>query len=148
MKTLLANRKHLVLILAAILMGFGIQGSYGQTITASVQQPLTEANLHGSVVTLTLSGGTYERSSFGIENAVMISGIEGVTVGSFGVDRVSDTEVTVELTFSGDFDTDATLTLTVRAGAIAGYNGNAHSLRTATCHCAGGIARCINSSHP
>ena len=67
MKTLLANRKYLVLILAAILMGFGIQGSYGQTITASVQQPLTEANLHGSVVTLTLSGGTYERSSFRIE---------------------------------------------------------------------------------
>ena len=129
MKTLIANRKYFVLILAAILMGFGTQGSYGQTITASVEQPLTEANLHGSVVTLTLSGGTYERSSFGIENAVMISGIEGVTVGSFGVDRVSDTEVTVELTFSGDFDTDATLTLTVRAGAIAGYSGNAFTVQ-------------------
>ena len=65
MKTLIANRKYFVLILAAILMGFGIQGSYGQTITASVQQPLTEANLHGSVSggTLTLSGGPYERSS-------------------------------------------------------------------------------------
>ena len=100
MKTLPANRKYFVLILAAILIGFGTQGSYGQTITASVQQPLTEANLHGSVVTLTLSGGTYERSSFRIRDAVMVSGIDGVTVGTFGVDRASDTEVTVELEFT------------------------------------------------
>ena len=125
MKTLLANRKHLVLILAAILMGFGIQGSYGQTITASVQQPLTEANLHGSVVTLTLSGGTYERSSFRIRDAVMVSGIDGVTVGTFGVDRASDTEVTIELEYAGNIDADGTLTFTVGAGAIAGYSGNA-----------------------
>ena len=122
MKTLIANRKYFVLILAAILMGFGIQGSYGQTITASVQQPLTEANLHGSVVTLTLSGGPYERSSVRIRNAVMVSGIDGVTFDSWDVDRVSDTEVTVELAFNSDFDTDATLTLTIGADAIVGYN--------------------------
>ena len=129
MKTLLANRKYLVLILAAILMGFGIQGSYGQTITAPVQQPLTEANLHGSVVTLTLSGGTYEQSSFRIEDAIMISGIDGVTIADFfavwGVERVSDTVVTVELEFDGNIDADATLTFTIGAGAIAGYTGNA-----------------------
>ena len=129
MKTLLANRKHLVLILAAILMGFGIQGSYGQTITASVQQPLTEANLHGSVVTLTLSGGTYERSSFRIRDAVMVSGIDGVTVGTFGVDRASDTEVTIELEYAGNIDADGTLTFTVGAGAIAGYSGNAFTVQ-------------------
>ena len=125
MKTLLANRKYLVLILAAIFMGFGIQGSYGQTITASVQQPLTEANLHGSVVTLTLSGRTYERSSFRIRDAVMVSGIDGVTVDIFGVDRVSDTEATVELEFTGNIDANDTLTFTVGAGAIADYSGNA-----------------------
>ena len=126
MKTLLVNRKYLVLILAAILMGFGIQGSYGQTITASVQQPLTEANLHGSVVTLTLSGGTYERSEFIIERAVTISGIDGVTFDSFfGVDRASDTEVTIELEYAGNIDANGTLTFTVGAGAIAGYNGSA-----------------------
>ena len=129
MKTLLANRKHLVLILAAILMGFGIQGSYGQTITASVQQPLTEANLHGSVVTLTLSGGTYERSSFRIRDAVMVSGIDGVTVGTFGVDRASDTEVAIELEYAGNIDADGTLTFTVGAGAIAGYSGNAFTVQ-------------------
>ena len=126
MKTLLANRKYLVLILAAILMGFGIQGSYGQTITASVQQPLTEANLHGSVVALTLSGGTYERSEFTIERAVTISGIDGVAIADFfGLDRASDTEVTIELEYAGNIDADGTLTFTVGAGAIAGYSGNA-----------------------
>ena len=125
MKTLLVNRKYFVLILVAILIGFGIQGSYGQTITASVPQPLTEANLHGSVVTLTLTGGTYERSSFRIRDAVMVSGIDGVTVDIFGVDRVSDTEATVELEFTGNIDANDTLTFTVGAGAIADYSGNA-----------------------
>ena len=125
MKTLLANRKYFVLILVVILMGFGIQSSYGQTITASVQQPLTEANLHGSIVTLTLSGGTYERSSFTIERALMVSGIDGVTIADFfGVDRVSDTEVTVELEFTSNIDANGTLTFTVGADAIAGYSGN------------------------
>ena len=125
MKTQVVNRTYLVLILATVLIAFGTQGtSYGQTITASTPQPLTEATLHGSVVTLTLNGGTYE-TRFRIENAMTLSGVDGVTVGTFDVDRVSDTEVTVELTFEGDFDTDATLTFTVGAEAIAGYNGQA-----------------------
>ena len=123
MKTLLANRKCFMFILVTLLISF-TQGSYGQTITASVQQSLTEATLHGSVVTLTLAGGTYERSEWDIEDAVSLSGIEGVTVGTFGIDRVSDTEVTIELEFAGDIDTNGTLTFTVGAGAIAGYNGN------------------------
>ena len=47
-------------------------------------------------------------------------------MGSFDVDRVSDTAVTVELTFDGtDFDTDATLTFTVGSGAIVDYDGAA-----------------------
>ena len=51
-----------------------------------------------------------------------VSGIDGVTIADFfGVDRVSDTEVTVELAFDGDFDTDSTLTFTVGADAVAGY---------------------------
>ena len=126
MKTLIANQKCLMLILVTILIGFGTQGSYGQTITASVPQPLTEANLHGSIVTLTLSGRTYERSSFTIERALMVSGIDGVTFDSFfGVDRASDTEVTIELEYAGNIDANGTLTFTVGAGAIAGYSGNA-----------------------
>ena len=94
-------------------------------ITASTTAPLTEATLDESVVTLTLNGGTYERSSFRIRDAITLSGISGVTVGTFGVDRVSDTEITVELEFNGDFDTNATLTFTVAAGAIANYSGSA-----------------------
>ena len=96
-----------------------------ESVVASTATPLTEDTLDGSVVTLTLSGRTYERSTFRIRDAVTVSGISGVTVGTFDIDRVSDTEVTVELTFSGDFDTNSTLTFTVGAGAIAGYNGPA-----------------------
>ena len=125
MKTLILNRKHLVLVLTAVLIALGSQGSYAQTITASTPQPLTEATLHGSVVTLTLSGRNYARSTFDLRDAVTISGIDGVSVGTFDIDRVSNTEVTVELTFSGDFDSNATLTFTVAAGAIVGYNGPA-----------------------
>jgi len=122
MKMLVVNRKCFMFILVALLIGF-TQGSYGQTITASVQEPLTEANLHGSVVTLTLTGGTYEQWIFGDE--VTVSGIDGFTFESW-LERVSDTEATVELVaLGGDFDTDATLIFTVEADAIADYNGNA-----------------------
>ena len=124
MKKLIANRSHFVLVLTAVLITFGSQGSYAQTITASTPQPLTEATLHDSIVTLTLSGGLFVDRERRIEDALSVSGIDGVTF-FFGVDRVSDTKVTIELGFAGNIDTDATLTFTVEAGAIAGYDGNA-----------------------
>ena len=124
MKTLVINRKYLLLILVTVLIPFGTQSSYGQTITASVDTPLTEATLDESVVTLMLSGRVYERSIFDIRDGVTVSGIEGVTYHWFDLDRVSDTVVTVGLQFIGDFDTDATLTFTVGADAIADYNGS------------------------
>ena len=123
MKTLVMNRKYLLLILVTVLIPFGTQSSYGQTITASVDTPLAEATLDGSVVTLMLSGRVYERSIFDIRDGVTVSGIEGVTYHWFDLDRVSDTVVTVGLQFIGDFDTDGTLTFTVGADAIADYNG-------------------------
>ena len=95
------------------------------TITASTPQPLAEATLHESVVTFTLRNRTYAQSGFDIRDAVTVDGIVGVTIGTFGVDRVSDTVVTVELTFNGDIDTNATLTFSVGANAISGYNGPA-----------------------
>ena len=122
MKTQVVNRKHLMFILVTLWIIFGVQGSYGQTITASAQEPLTEANLHGSIVTLTLTGGTYEQFFFDV---IMASGIDGVIFESWNVNRVNDTQVTVELEFYGNIDTDGTLTFTVEAGAIAGYSGNA-----------------------
>ena len=121
MKMLVVNRKCFMFIVVTLLISF-MQGSYGQTITASVQEPLTEANLHGSVVTLTLSGGTYEQFFFDV---VTVSGIDSVTFESWNVERVSDTEVTLELEFHGNIDADSTLTFTVEADAIAGYSGNA-----------------------
>ena len=126
MKTLVGNQKYLVLILVTVLIAVGTQSSSGQTITASVDTPLTERTLDESVVTLTLAGATYARSIFDIRDGVSVSGIEGVTYHwAFGVDRVSDTKITVELEFNGNFDTDAMLIFTVGADAIANYNGPA-----------------------
>ena len=96
-----------------------------ESLDASTESPLTEAILHGSIITLTLTGRQFA-DEWDIEDAVSLSGIDGVTFDSFrGVDRVSDTVVTIELEFAGNIDTDGTLTLTVGADAIAGYSGNA-----------------------
>ena len=56
------------------------------TLSASTATPLTEATLHGGIITLTLTGGTYERSSRRIRDAVTASGIPGVTVDTFDVE--------------------------------------------------------------
>ena len=84
---------------------------------------MTEANLNGSIITLTLTGRRFTDRIWYIRDAVSVSGIDGVTVAEYGaLDRVSDTVATVELKFDGtDFDTDATLTFTVGADAIS-YN--------------------------
>lgn len=103
--------------------------SQPEGITVSTTTPLTETTLDGSVVTLTLDGGTYERSSFRIRDAITLSGIGDIAVDTFGVDRISDTEITVELEFNGDFDSDATLTFAVGSGAIANYSGAAFTAR-------------------
>ena len=124
MKGIIVKRKFFILFLFTLLMGL-TQGSYGQTITASVEEPLTEATLHESIVTLTLSGGQFTRSVRDIRSAVSLSGIDSVTIYRYGVDRVSDTQATFELEFASNIDTDATLTFTVGAGAIADYDGNA-----------------------
>ncbi len=94
-----------------------------ESVVASTPVPLTEATLNESIITLTLNGATYERSNFDLRGAVEVSGIDGVTFHWFDVDRVSDTALTVELTFKGNFDTDATLTFTIEADAVAGYDG-------------------------
>ena len=52
-----------------------------------------------SVVTLTLTGRNYEQWRTSQARLVTVSGIDGVTFDSWDVDRVSDTELTVELTF-------------------------------------------------
>ena len=98
-------------------------GDGAPMLTISTASPLTEDALGGSIVTLTLGGGTFERSKFTIGDAVTVSGIAGVTIGTFAIDRESDTVVTVELTFDGNIDIDGILTVSVEAGAIAEYDG-------------------------
>ena len=93
------------------------------TLSASTAALLTEATLHEGIVTLTLSGRKFARSIYDIRDAVSVSGITGVTVGEYyHIKRQSDTEVTVEITFDGNLTTDGTLTITVDADAIVGYN--------------------------
>ncbi|MDE0089158.1 MAG: cohesin domain-containing protein, partial [Candidatus Poribacteria bacterium] len=84
----------------------------------STASPLTEATLHGNVVTLTLNGHRFVDSEWSIGGALSVSGIDGVDF-TWDVNRVSDTKVEVALEFDGtDFDTDTTLTFTVDADAI------------------------------
>ena len=93
-------------------------------ISASTTSVLTEATLNEGVVTLTLSWGAYEADVATIRDAVMVSGINGVTIDAASVQRLSDTEITVELDFARtNLDADAMLTFSVGAGAIADYTG-------------------------
>ena len=130
MKTLVVNRKCFMFIVVTLLITFGLQGAvYAQagnpTITASTRQPLMEATLDGSIITLTLSGGIYGHWSK-VRKAVTVSGIAGVTVPWHTVERVSDTKVQVILGFDGtNIDKDGTLTFTIQKEAIADYEGPA-----------------------
>ena len=85
---------------------------------------MTEATLNGSIVTLTLDGRPYHRYKYDDKGVVSVSGITGVSIASWGVRRVSDTEITVKLEFAGNIDTDGTLTFTVGADAITSYDGS------------------------
>ena len=122
MKMLILNRKRLVFVLAAVLIVFGIQGSYAQTITATLQP---KATLEDSLVILTLNGRTYEGTDWEINSALKVSGTAGFNFSVSDVDRVSATEVAVKLRFRGDVNIDDKLTFTLEADAIFDYNGPA-----------------------
>ena len=97
-----------------------------ESVSASAVALLTEASIDENVVTLVLTGGVYDQDIAKIRGAVTVSGIAGVTIKSSEIQRLSDTEVTVELGFDGtDFDKDGTLTFSVAAEAIANYTGDA-----------------------
>ena len=106
-----------------------------KALVASTDNPLTATTLDGAIVTLRLTDGVYERESR-IEDALTISGIQGVTFGTHysgwgwyenDVNRVSDTEITIELRFAGSINADSTLIFTVGPEAIADYNGPART---------------------
>ena len=115
-------------------------------VSASVALPLTETTLDGSVVTLTLQEHTYEGDISKIRDAVSVSGINGVTVDLTTVQRISDTEITVALTFDGtDFDADATLTFNVASGAIVDYTGDAFTAEVPVTAIKEGVAASVVS---
>ena len=85
-------------------------------VTASASPALAEGNLDGADVELTLDAGAYAATL--ATSDITASGVSGVGVSS--VTRDGDTQATATLAFDGtDFDADATLMLTVSAGALA-----------------------------
>ena len=107
------------------------EADFTQAIVASTDYPLTATTLDGAIVTLRLTDGVYE-SRYRIEDALTISGIQGVTFGAHhsgrgwyenDVNKVSDTEITFELRFAGSINSDSTLIFTVAPGAIQKYKG-------------------------
>ena len=131
MRNMIGNHKYLISTLVAVLFVCGAHStSYGQILGVSSVQPLAEATLNESVVTLALSGATYELDRVAIGNALQVSGMPQVRIGTsgdawIGVSRKSNTVITVVLGFTGNIDTDATLTFTVGAGALQNYDGPA-----------------------
>ena len=96
-----------------------------ELMTVSTPQPLAEATLNGSSVTLTLlpSGAAYDASIENIRNALTVSGIDGVTVSD--VIRVSDTELKVTFGYTGSLEETTTLIFSLEAEAVSGYEGRA-----------------------
>ena len=94
-------------------------------LAVSTPQPLTSTSLNGSSVTLTLlpSGVAYDTSIDNIGNALTLTGIDGVTVSD--VIRVSDTELNVTFGFTGNLENTTTLTISLGAEAVSGYEGRA-----------------------
>ena len=95
-----------------------------QAMAASTPYPLTEATLNGSVVTLKLTDGAVLKHNPFLDNHTRVSGISGVTiVPGHGVWKINDTEIGVELRFTGNISEDTVLIFTVESVPIARYNG-------------------------
>ena len=98
--------------------------AYKESLLASVVSPLTEATLDAGTVTLILRGAAFEQDNSKIKDALAISGINGVTIDTDTLQRLSDRRVSVQLAYDGtDFDTDSSLTFTIISEAIANHNG-------------------------
>ena len=97
----------------------------GPRLTAAVSTPQPFVTLDGSVLTLTLSSGAFGFSRGDIEDALTISGITGITFHWTDIERVSDTEIMIKLTFTGSISTNSTLTFTLGPAGIQNYNESA-----------------------
>ncbi len=96
-----------------------------RAMVASTPYPLKEAMLDGTIVTLTLSGGTFS-PFLDLEDDLTISGITGITFRRMLKDSITrETQRRIRLYFNGDINEDTVLTFTLHADAISGYNGPA-----------------------
>ena len=106
------------------------EAELGVALVASTAHPLTTVTLNGARVTLTLTSGVFS-DKWDIEDNTQVSGINGVsfrydTFRSEAIERVNDTEITIDLAFTGsidDINKGAKLIFTVEPGGIEGYNG-------------------------
>ena len=92
------------------------------TLTASTPQGLSAATLNGSVVTLTLSSGAFERPTV-IARSLTISGVPGITFHWSDIRPASRTGIAIELTFTGRMEEDGKLIFSFNPGAIRNYSG-------------------------
>ena len=90
----------------------------GASISSTSPSPLTEANLNTATVTVSLANTTFgagvTASSFELVTNVPNVSISGVSGGASG-----STTATLTLAFTGDFSTDRTLAVKVKAAAHA-----------------------------
>ncbi|MGE4214171.1 MAG: InlB B-repeat-containing protein [Anaerotignaceae bacterium] len=96
-----------------LLMAF--PAPYSATLSAGGS--ITESNLNGSTITLTLAGTTYN-SSLTAGNFTLSNAPAGVTVSS--VNRTGDTTCDVTLAYDGtDFDEDKNMSITIAGSEVA-----------------------------
>ena len=81
------------------------------TISSTNPVSLTESNIDGATVTVTLSNTTYTNENHGTEDFELSSKPAGVRIKSHGVSRSSDTVAVLTLVYddTADFDADAKL---------------------------------------
>ena len=92
-------------------------------ITATNPASLTETNLNGADVTVTITNATYDASLF-TTDFTLNGAPAGTTINS--VLRDGETQATLTLAFDGtDFDTDASMSVTVLQAALATGTGPA-----------------------
>ena len=106
---------------AVVVAGIIEEGDAIAVIDSTNPASLTESNLNGATVTVTLTTGAYDDplvpGDFGLSGAPA-----GTTISS--VSRASSTEVTLTLGFNGtDFDADASMSVTVSQNALATGDG-------------------------
>ena len=105
----------------------------GPTLTVSSSPSLTGMTLHGGIVTLKLSSGAFDLRTK-IKDAVTISGITNITFHWTDIEKVSDTEIRIILTYDGTIDKDTMLTFTMGPGGNKELQ-RACSHRRDTCFC-------------